>query len=797
MKPLIYFLDKSWPLFLILLFVLAVFRDFFIKGLLPIPMDILVGTYFPWLDSKWGYIVGVSLHNPLPSDIISIIYPWRILGMEMIKNGILPLWDSNSLLGLPLLANFQAALLNPLNLLFFLLPSSYAWSIQVILQPVLISIFTYIFLRNIKLNKPAALFGALSFAYCGFSVVWLEYNTIGFTLAFFPLILFFIDKILQTRKILFIFLLGLSVALQIFSGYPQVSIISLLFAALYLLYKLVLEGKYLFTKVMYCVIGFVTGILLAAVQLLPGIEALNLSIRSYDSTALAGGIQFLPIQHFVTLFVPDFFGNPATGNYWSVGSYDNFAFSLPAVTLFFAVMAVISRSSFTKANSIFYFLIILSFILSTNNPISNYLIIDQNILGLRSSVAVRILFVFDFAVIVLAARQLDEVLNRRKFKLVPGIIPLLVFIIVLGIILLVTKSTYQQIALRNFILPFTITIATFLSCTFLLRWSVRYFLGAVYLLLLFGVLVVTGKYLTFTPLKIFYPPMDAITILQDNIKYHRFDKERGEILPSNTWYPYALKAASGQNPLVPLSTAKYMGIIKKEKPGQYSRYIDLSDPNSLLYDTLDIKYIAVLNRNVPLAYPDEKGEPFGKFLTPKLKEFKNINTVRIMENTTNLGLAWFAQSSRCGFSENEVFDELTKISYDPKKLMLINCLSSESLSFKNGDNIIGVVDVIRESPLLTQLKVVTPEANFLNISKAFYPGWKAFVDGKEVSLYSANIALTALLVPAGEHLVELKYQPVSFFFGLKISLATLGMWVLVLVGKLTFSTRTIIRKSIN
>lgn len=90
-----------------------------------------MGAYYPWFDSKWGYPVHVPVKNPLPSDVISIIYPWRELGISILRSGHLPLWDPTIMLGLPLLANFQAALLNPLKFLYFIFNSPTAWSIEV------------------------------------------------------------------------------------------------------------------------------------------------------------------------------------------------------------------------------------------------------------------------------------------------------------------------------------------------------------------------------------------------------------------------------------------------------------------------------------------------------------------------------------------------------------------------------------------------------------------------------------------------------------------------------------------
>ena len=41
----------------------------------------------------------------------------------------------------------------------------------------------------------------------------------------------------------------------------------------------------------------------------------------------------------------------------------------------------------------------------------------------------------------------------------------------------------------------------------------------------------------------------------------------------------------------------------------------------------------------------------------------------------------------------------------------------------------------------------------------WHPDWKATVDGKPVPLLRANHLFAGVAVPAGEHVVELHYQP--------------------------------------
>lgn len=766
---------KLFPVVVILFVILVVFRKFFIEGLIPIPGDLLIGAYYPWLDYNWGFPTGVPVKNPLPSDVISLLYPWRVLGMEMVKNGIMPLWDSTILLGTPLLANFQAALLNPLNILFLIFPPKFAWGLQVVLQPLLIALATFLFLKNLRLNKWAAVFGGLSFAFSGFSIVWMEYNTIGYTLLYFPLVLFLIDKIIQTEKIINAFLLGIVIAFQIFSGYPQVSIYTLIFSSIYFMFRLYEKMILSLNRLLIFILGLVSAFLFSAIQLLPSFELLQLSIRSIDNTAANSGIQFLPLTHLITLFIPDFFGNPVTGNYW-LGSYDNFAFSLPAVTLFLALFALISKTIFKKESLIFLIFIVLSMLLALDNPFSQF-ISGSDYFGLKSAVATRALFIFDFALVVVAAYGLNEILVKGKYKLVFILLTFLVIALMTeGALTLLkfTNESYLQIAVRNSVLP--ILSVSLIAASLMISKLGRVNILIVFSVLFLNIFVATDKYLSFIDSRLLFPQTEAIKTLQNNLNGHRFDREKGEIFSSNTWIPYGLKAASGQNALYPQTTSKYLGLVNGSYPNYLFRFVDMTGVRSPLYNTLDIKYVMVLKRQNGQS-PNLIGEPKPEFLISKFKEYKDIGTVKILENTQNLGFAWFSRNVKCSLNEKETADILKQENYNPGELMVVSCLPGQEV--QNIDR--GDVSIISNSSGNLKFTLKTPLKNYLHLSQVNYPGWQALLNGKEIPIYSSNLALTAISIPEGNHIVEINYHPQSFTMGWQISLTTLVVWLTYLM----------------
>lgn len=84
------------------------------------------------------------------------------------------------------------------------------------------------------------------------------------------------------------------------------------------------------------------------------------------------------------------------------------------------------------------------------------------------------------------------------------------------------------------------------------------------------------------------------------------------------------------------------------------------------------------------------------------------------------------------------------------------------------------VEVASYQPEQVVVATASEMPGFLILSDAYYPGWRARLDGVETPLLEADGMFRAVYLPAGEHRVEFRYQPQSFDRGWKVSLYSLG-----------------------
>ena len=163
-----------------LLLGLLMFWKYFIFHLYPFPGNYMLAWYEPWkTDNMVNGIIKIS-HKPVVHDAFRQLYPFKVLGVENLKKFKLPLWNPYNGGGQPLFATGHMGYLNPFNIIYFIAKPEIAWSLQVIIQPLLIGLSTYYYCRRLNITKSGAILAGISFMFSGFIITRTLYNDYNF-----------------------------------------------------------------------------------------------------------------------------------------------------------------------------------------------------------------------------------------------------------------------------------------------------------------------------------------------------------------------------------------------------------------------------------------------------------------------------------------------------------------------------------------------------------------------------------------------------------------------------------------
>jgi hypothetical protein len=774
-------------IFLFVLLNLVLFAPM-LRGLVPLPTDALAGVYYPWAGQNWGFITGIPFKNIALTDVFSQLYPWRNLAIDLIRHGSLPLWNQFSFSGYPLLANWQSASFYPLNLLMLIFGNIHGYSLMVFLQPILAASFMYIFLRQLKLSKAAAALGGLVSAYSGFVMVYLEYATTGQIMIWLPLILYFFEKYFEKGQIRFLVLSSICFFPVLAGGFFQPAFYVILIASLYWFFRcLTLSG----TKNKFRLIGFgavfiLFGVATAAIQLVPTAELLKYSIRSLDHNIVEYHYGLLPFRNIITLLSPDFFGNPATGNYWGVIQYQEVTGYFSIIAFALVILGIFSKKRDWRSN-LFSALFVGSILLAFDNPISR-LIYTLKIPMLSTGYASRWFIVTAFSGAFLSATAIEK-FNRKKLTIV-----LLTLLGVLALVYgLVWKGVFPigpddaHVALRNLLLPIALLAAsTFVSATGknqnLTKWLLL-------ILVAFDLGRFTIKFTPFSNPEYTERSLPVFEYIKSNSSIDRVISEGGYILPANTWIYPQLYSPAGYDPLLLKDYAVFFRALNmgQAKPtdtnlnlggGTFTRYLNLNTLNSPLLDLVGTKYLlAVKYDPLGMIRPGGKIDESKVDLRRFSPVFEDGETV-VLQNQTVLpraGLYYYAETE----TDNVKAAEKLASGFDFRNKILID--EDNPTQYTPGEN--DRVEITNYSADRVDFQAKTQNGAYLLLTDTFYPGWQVSINGTAGEIMRADSVFRAVEVPPGDSRIAMVYSPKSFQIGAAITISSLIILTVLLIKK--------------
>lgn len=243
-------------------------------------------------------------------------YPYRVAAARALRGGHLPFWNPDIYLGVPFLANAPSAVFYPANLLFLIGGQPQLLTVSMVGHVALAGIFMYLFCRQaLDLSPGAALSGALALAGSGFAVGHSEQLNQGDALPWVPVIVLGLDQAYRQRDPRWAALLAVGLALEVFAGHPQIVYYTGLICGAWLLGLLI--GERSVKGLALVAAGTAAGLLVAAVQFLPTLELSRQSIRG-GGLPLAEARGFgMPLHGVLAQYFPDYVSsiNPEWAGY--------------------------------------------------------------------------------------------------------------------------------------------------------------------------------------------------------------------------------------------------------------------------------------------------------------------------------------------------------------------------------------------------------------------------------------------------------------------------------------------------
>jgi len=366
----------------------------------------------------WQVAVGQKVFAE--GDLLWLFLPIRTELARALAEGRLPLWTPALQAGFPLFAEGEVAALYPINLIFhWLLPAHFALSYTILFHLAWAAIGMYWFCRTFGLRSTSALLAGFVFGASGFMTAHIMHAPHVAVASWLPWLLAIQQKYFQARQehqrsLLWFLVMAVAIALQLLGGFPQFALFNIatlcLFALVTPIFLRPAQPRISYRAILESVLGTISatvlGIGLTAVQLLPTIELISLSIRGQDMPRAFFTSYSLDPAALTQFFSPfAYLGMPQASNM----EYFAYFGVLPLLLLFLAPL--LRRDARTWFFAMFGAVALL-LALGGNTPFYDWLY-SVPVFN-RFRVPARFLLLFTFAAAFLAATGLEELQNRLR-----------------------------------------------------------------------------------------------------------------------------------------------------------------------------------------------------------------------------------------------------------------------------------------------------------------------------------------------------------------------------------------------
>jgi hypothetical protein len=731
-----------------------------------------------------GAALAILFHRLLVGDVLFWglpalqFVPWRDYGFDLVRHGTLPLWNPFNGAGAPLLANYQSALLYPLNWPGLILPLAWTMSVSAVVHLFLAGWGMWRLTGQLGLPRLGRGVSALAFGMTGYLVARLgTYPTIS-AAAWLPWLVWAAIGVIERGRRRDFAWLAWFTALLLLAGHAQTAWYSLLLTGVIALVW-TLRHPARRTRTPWPRLAFAAGAVLlgagiASVQLAATAELLGQSPRSDGVTYdYAANFSYAPLRALNWL-APNLFGTPADGSYLTQGAYFEDAVYIGLIPLLGAITAAVAWLRRRRGPAypallvtvpLWLGLAIVGFVLALGDhtPIFPFLYEHVPTFALfQAPVRWHLWTVFSLSVLagigVTVWGRGERLLFWTRLGTAAGAGAALLAVIVL---LSLPEGQDGVSVLLRALIPLGVFAA--LAGLLTLRRPEpshrRYGLwSALVLVITAADLALASWGLNPTAPAAFFDRLAGASSLEARAYWPRAAEEAVKYERTFRFDDYRIAAEGWQSVrasgLPNLNLLDRYPLLNQFDPlliGDFAAYINLIEANPSASENL------LTAAGVGAVY-----EPEGALhqFNQSAARARVVESVCWHENTSDLEVA------------------LTDPAWQPEtQLHILGDAGCTPVT--DARTPVGRVTSLTDAANSVTINVESERDAWLLLADAAYPGWSASIDGQPAPIYRANLAFRAVQIPAGTHSVIFSYQPTWLLPSVFISLlALLGLIVL-------------------
>ncbi|MDP8267055.1 MAG: YfhO family protein [Candidatus Aceula meridiana] len=680
------------------------------------------------------------------------------------QKGIFPLWNPHQLCGTPMSLMMEGGIFFPLNMLFYILPNEISFDAVIFLRVLIAGLLMYWLMSVWGFSFFSRIMAALTFMFTGPMVVSQLWTVNADMLL--PLLFLVSYKAFRKPSIRHYSFFSLTIGLSVLSGHVEHIFLTHFLTALYVIFLFWqdIERRNLDkVKKLATFLGFyILGIGISAAVLFPFIADFFKAWTPH--TNLTGLINLESRRNILTMLVPGFFSK-------GLVSLDDVRYTWSGGYLGVIVVLLASLGFWLKEKKklvwflggivVLLFGKMFGFVYAQwigHLPIFNFMLLTWHLSH-----------IFVFLVAFLVGSGCQELLNNpvKSFKRLV-VIAVILIIFILGGLWVYRQEPFLSQALTAskfslLILTVVCLGSTFLSITRKKQARLIAISGLI-VLMFFELFILNPRY----RVRRFdsFPTVPYIEFLRNKQKEFYFRAD-GRLLAfyKNTAMAYGLDSFGGHQSLYPY---RYVQFVEKLiNPGFYGKMGEIQDPESSKKD-LDVgDFLSISN---------VKYIVFGKRARPGAYVYDN--EVQIMPLQVTAPRAYLAYDwNIIEKGDGKVLNFIKKNGAKIVPRVIIEKDPQETLAGSNdpGQEIIVPIKIEKAWANGVVLKANAGKNCFLVLLDAYHPNWKVWVDGKPSKIYPANYLFRAVFLEPGKHIVEFRFVPFWFYFGLGVSVFSFGL----------------------